>query len=54
MKNSTWKAILAIGAIVFAIAMLVSGFLVPGIAVIFLLIALGGGALLNRKAGPPA
>ena len=54
MKSSTWKAILIIGAIVFCIAMVFAGFVVPAAALIILLIALGGGALLSRKAGPPA
>lgn len=54
MKSSTWKAVLVLAAIAFAIAMLVFGLLIPAAAAIILLLVLGGGALLNRVAGPPA
>ncbi len=53
VKRNTWQTILIVGAVLIVIGMLVSGYAIWGIAILVLLLALGGGALLYRKQGPP-
>lgn len=52
-RTSTWKKALAIAGIVLVIGLLVSGYIIWGLAILVLALALGGGALLYRTQGPP-
>ncbi len=53
-KRKTWQTVLIVGAVALVVGMLVSGYAIWGIAILFVLLALGGGALLYRKQGPPS
>lgn len=53
ITNRTWQIILGLGAILLVIAWVVSGHWITGIAALFLLLAMAGGALLYRFQGPP-
>ena len=53
ITNSAWRTILAIAGVALVIFLIVSGQLIWGIVLLVLVVALGGGALLYRKAGPP-
>ena len=53
ISNSTWKTVLAVAGVVLVIFTFISGYLIWGVALFVLLLVLGGGALLYRKAGPP-
>lgn len=54
VRNTTWRNIGMVGAIVLVIALIVSGQFLLGIALLIFLLILGGGALLRSKAGPPS
>ena len=47
------KPILIVGAVLLVIALATFGFIVPLVAVLLLVLVLGGGALLYRTSGPP-
>jgi hypothetical protein len=53
ISSRAWRNVAIIAAILLAGGMLVSGLLIPGLALLVILLALGGGALLRSKAGPP-
>ncbi len=53
ISGSAWRTILTIAGVALIIFLIVSGQFIFGIVLLFLLVALGGGALLSRKAGPP-
>jgi uncharacterized membrane protein YdbT with pleckstrin-like domain len=53
MRRQTWKAILAVALAVLVLTLAFSGFLAWYIAVVILLLAMGGGAILYRTLGPP-
>lgn len=53
-SRSTWKTILAVGAVLFIVGLIVSGQLMMGGILLVLLLIFGGGALLYRKDGPPS
>ncbi|HET8655951.1 MAG TPA: hypothetical protein VFL93_10590 [Longimicrobiaceae bacterium] len=53
ISTSAWKTIIILAAIALLIAGVVTGYLVWGIALVVILLILGGGALLYRSAGPP-
>ena len=53
-KRKTWQTILIVGAVALVVGMLVSGYAIWGIAILFVVLALGGGAMLYRKLGPPS
>lgn len=53
ISGSAWRTVLAVAAVALVIFMIVSGQFMWGIALLVLLLAMGGGALLYRKAGPP-
>ncbi|CAN5538690.1 hypothetical protein BH24GEM3_BH24GEM3_07900 [soil metagenome] len=52
-KRKTWQTILIVGAVALVVGMLTSGYVIWGIAILFVVLALGGGAMLYRKLGPP-
>ena len=52
-SNATLRTIFLIAGIVLVVFLLIGGNLIWGIAVLVLLLVLGGGAMLYRKAGPP-
>lgn len=52
--TSPWTTILAIAGVLLIIGMLISGYVIWGIALLIIVLALGGGALLYRSQGPPA
>ncbi len=54
VKRNTWQTVLIVGGIVLVIGMLTSGYVIWGLAILLLLVGLGGGALLYRKHGPPS
>jgi hypothetical protein len=54
IRSSAWTTILMIAGVLLIIGMLVSGYIIWGIALLLLVLALGGGALLYRSQGPPA
>lgn len=54
VKRNTWQTILIVLGVVLVIGMLTSGYAIWGIAILILLLAFGGGALLYRKQGPPS
>ena len=51
--SRAWKTILIIAAILFVGGMLLSGFLIPGIAFLVLLIVGGAIAMLTKKSNVP-
>lgn len=51
--NSTLRAIFLIAGIALVIFLVIGGYMIWGIAILVLLLVMGGGALLYRKAGPP-
>jgi hypothetical protein len=53
IRRQSWTVILVVALVLFALAMLFSGLLVWYIALLFVLVAMGGGALLYRTLGPP-
>lgn len=53
LKTTPWKIVLGIGALLLLIGMLVTGHLFVALAVFFLLVALGGGALMRLMFGSP-
>jgi uncharacterized membrane protein YdbT with pleckstrin-like domain len=53
MRRQTWKAILGIALVLLIVTLVFSGFIVWYIAVVILVLAMGGGALLYRNLGPP-
>lgn len=52
-SNSTLRTVFIVGGIVLVAFLLIGGNLIWGLAVLVLLLVMGGGALLYRKAGPP-
>lgn len=52
--SSAWKIILIIAAVVLIVFAMVSGYAIWGVALLVLLLALAGGALLYRKGGAPS
>ena len=54
IRTSAWTTILAIAGVVLIIGMLISGYMIWGIALLIIALALGGGAFLYRSQGPPA
>lgn len=52
-RSSTWKVLLIAAGVLFVIGLLTAGFIVPVIAIVLLILVLGGGALLYRTQGPP-
>lgn len=52
-SNSTLRNIFVIAGIVLVIALLFAGYAIWGVALLIVLLAMGGGALLYRKTGPP-
>ena len=52
-SNTTLRTIFLIAGIVLVVFLLIGGYLIWGIAALVLLLAMGGGAMLYRKAGPP-
>lgn len=53
VSNHAWKIIMAIAAVLFIVGMLFTGFIIPGLFVLVLLIVGGAIALLNRGANTP-
>lgn len=53
IRSQTWKTILIVALVVFVVGMLVSGLIGWFIAILIVLLAMGGGALLSRTLGPP-
>jgi hypothetical protein len=53
ISGSAWKTILILAGIVLVTFLIISGYLIWGVALLVLLLVLGGGALLYRSAGPP-
>ena len=51
--SNTLKIILMVAGVVLVLGMFFAGFIVPVLALVLLLVVLGGGALLYRSAGPP-
>lgn len=52
-SNSTLRNIFVIAGIVLVIVLLFAGYAIWGVALLIVLLAMGGGALLYRKTGPP-
>lgn len=52
-SRSTWKVVFIIAAIVLIVAMVTLGYLIWGVALLIVLLVLGGGAWLYRSQGPP-
>jgi hypothetical protein len=52
-KGRSWPIILGIGGVLLFIGWIVSGHWITGLAALFLLLAMAGGALLYRFQGPP-
>lgn len=52
-KNSTLRTIFLIAGIALVIFLVIGGYMIWGIAILVLLLVMGGGALLYHKAGPP-
>jgi hypothetical protein len=53
IRSQTWKTILIVALVILVVGMLVSGLIGWFIAILIVLLAMGGGALLNRTLGPP-
>jgi hypothetical protein len=53
MKTSTWTNVLIVAGVLLFIGMMISGYLFWGLAILVLLLAMAGGALLRHKQGPP-
>ncbi len=53
ISSRVWKIIMGIAAVFFVIAMLFSGFIIPGLFFLVLLIVGGAIALLNRGSNTP-
>lgn len=52
-STSAVRTIFLVAGIALVIFLIVGGYLIWGFALLVLLLAMGGGALLYRKAGPP-
>ena len=52
-SNTTLRTIFLIAGIALVAFLLIGGNMIWGIAVLILLLVMGGGAMLYRKAGPP-
>ena len=52
-STSAVRNIFLVAGIALVIFLIVGGYLIWGFALLVLLLAMGGGALLYRKAGPP-
>lgn len=52
-RRKTWQTGLIIGLVLLIIGLFISGYVVWYVALIVLLLALGGGALLRSTLGPP-
>ena len=52
-SNSTLRTIFLVGGIILVGFLLIGGNLIWGLALLVLLLVMGGGAMLYRKAGPP-
>jgi hypothetical protein len=53
ISTRAWRNIAIVAAVVLVLGLIVSGQFLLGIALLIILLALGGGALLSSKAGPP-
>jgi hypothetical protein len=53
VNTRTWNVILAVAGVLLLIAWFVSGHWITGLAALFLLLAMAGGALMYRFMGPP-
>ena len=52
-SNNTLRNIFVVAGIVLMLALFFAGYAIWGVALLIVLLAMGGGALLYRKAGPP-
>ncbi len=52
-SNSTLRNIFLVAGILLMLALFFAGYAIWGVALLIVLLAMGGGALLYRKAGPP-
>lgn len=52
-STSLVRTIFLIGGIVLVVALVIGGYLIWGLALLVVLLAMAGGALLYSKAGPP-
>ena len=52
-SNNTLRNIFVVAGIILMLALFFAGYAIWGIALLIVLLAMGGGALLYRKAGPP-
>jgi hypothetical protein len=53
VKTRTWQIVLGVGGVLLLIAWFISGHWITGLAALFLLLAMAGGALMYRFMGPP-
>jgi hypothetical protein len=53
IRAQTWRTILAVALVVFVLGMVATGLIGWFIAILFVLLAMAGGALLYRTLGPP-
>lgn len=52
-SNNTVRNIFVVAGIILMLALFFAGYAIWGVALLIVLLAMGGGALLYRKAGPP-
>lgn len=52
-SNNTVRNIFVVAGIILMLALFFAGYAIWGVALLIVLLAMGGGALLYRTAGPP-
>ena len=53
ISNSGWRAVAIVAAIAIVVSLVVFGYAIWGVAILLLLLVMGGGARLYNRAGPP-
>jgi hypothetical protein len=53
LSNNTLRTVFLVAAVALVVFLFVGGNMILGIAALVLIVAMGGGAMLYRKAGPP-
>jgi len=53
VRTQTWKTLLVVALILLVVYLIFSGFVIWYIGLVIVLLAMAGGALMNRTLGPP-